>query len=182
MERHLELKIVSVENDEVTFKIEEQTHRLKDFSKQFNPRMFTASNGIMIRSCREPDFQLSILYVRGMVDAEDDAEITVSQETFFKICEAVEEYNKTDGKGYCEKKWPQVGDQYFYIDSFFDVKSRNYAASYDDRCKKEVGNFFCSGERAQIAAEFVKKFLKKVNIKFNQLPEEYLQQLDLNSI
>lgn len=183
MERCLELKIVRVENDEVTFEIKEQTHRLDNFCQQFNPRMFQASNGITIRSCKEPDFNYSVLYVRGMIDAEDDAEITVPQETFFKICEAVEEYNKTDGKGYSYyNKWPQLGNPYFYVDSFAYVKKQRYEASADDYLRKKIGNFFCSKERAEVAATFIKEFLKKVNIKFNQLPEEYLQQLDVNSI
>lgn len=52
--RHLELAVVMVEDDEVTFKIVEQTHRCDEFSRQDNSSVFKSANGFELKSYAKP--------------------------------------------------------------------------------------------------------------------------------
>ena len=106
--RHIELAVVKVEGDKVTFRIVEQTHRCDGFSRQDHPRDFKAANGFNLRSAGVPEWLPldSALYCRGKGNAQDLCEITCTAVEFAQICEAVAEYNATDGRGY-EKPWPK---------------------------------------------------------------------------
>ena len=98
--RHIELAVVKVEGDQVTFRIAEQTHREDDFTS--NGRKFKSSCGVMLNSLSSPEYDCgcTILYVRGYAPCMDDQEITVSLFNFARIMDAVTEYNDTDGQGY----------------------------------------------------------------------------------
>lgn len=114
--RHIELSVVMVEDDKVTFRIVEQTHRNGEFSQQANNDEFKACNGIELASAAFPywDVGKSTLFCRGYRDDRDDIMLTCTTVEFAKICEAVADYNETDGKG-CEPRWPQEGDRYFSL-------------------------------------------------------------------
>ena len=53
------------------------------------------------------------LYCLGTNYSDDDTITSVSTNDFAKICEAITEYNSTNGKGY--KKWPEYGDNYYTV-------------------------------------------------------------------
>ena len=96
--RHIELAVVKVDEDQVTFRIAEQTHREHDFTAA-NGRKFKSSCGVMLNSLSSPEYNCgcTTLYVRGYANCLDDKEITVSLFNFARIMEAVTEYNETDG-------------------------------------------------------------------------------------
>lgn len=160
--RHIELSVVGVEGDKVTFRIVEQTHRCDGFSRQDHPRVFKAANGFNLRSTGVPEWLPldSALYCRGKGKAQDLCEITCTAVEFAQICEAVAEYNATDGRGY-ENPWPKKGDKYFCIaaDGWVDL-FRFDGNEFD--CKMHAfGNFFRTKEEAEAALERVKQALKK---------------------
>lgn len=157
--RHLELAVVKVEGDQVTFRIAEQTHREDEFCE--NGEKFKSSCGVILNSQSSPDINrgCTILFVRGIASCMDDKEITVSLFNFARIMEAVTEYNETDGKGY-KKPWPQKGGKYFCIQSTGYVTSTDYDNHPIDNDRREFGNFFRTREEAEAALERVKKALK----------------------
>ena len=157
--RHLELAVVKVDGDQVTFRIAEQTHREDEFCE--NGEKFKSSCGVILNSQSSPDLNRdrTILFVRGIASCMDDKEMTVSLFNFARIMEAVTEYNETDGWGY-EKLWPQNGDQYFYIDGTGRTNEYEYVNGYVDEARREFGNFFRTREEAEAALERVKKALK----------------------
>lgn len=156
--RHIELSVVKIEDILVTFKIIEQTHRKGDFSQQAESNTFKASNGIKLMSCTELR-----LFCCGYNYIEDDCKITCTVTDFAKICEAISEYNATDGKGY-EKPWPQSGDIYFYVNSDCTIVSDSfYGTSIGDKGRFDCGNFFRTKEDAMAAAEEIKALLKKIS-------------------
>lgn len=157
--RHLELAVVKVEGDQVTFRIAEQTHREYEFCE--NGETFKSSCGVILNSQSSPDLNrdCTILFVRGIAPCMDDKEITVSLFNFARIMEAVTEYNETNGEGY-EKPWPQEGDKYFCILSTGYVTSTGYDNHPIDNDRREFGNFFRTRDEAEAALERVKKALK----------------------
>ena len=157
--RHLELAVVKVERDQVTFRIAEQTHRGDEFCE--NGERFKSSCGYTLVSDAYMEFgPLSqTMFVRGCDSTEDDNKITVPLHHFAKIMEAVNEYNETNGEGY-EKPWPQDGDKYFCINSTGYVTSTDYDNHPIDNDRRELGNFFRTREEAEAALERVKKALK----------------------
>lgn len=163
--RHIELAVVKVEGDQVTFRIAEQTHRGKDFTP--NGEKFKSSCGYFLIVDTYPgfrdDYTGKILFVRGYGSAEDDSKITVSLHNFAGIMQAINEYNETDGKGY-EKSWPQKGDKYFYITSLFEVASGKYGDMPTfEKILFDAGNCIRTREEAEAALERVKKALKGEN-------------------
>ena len=165
--RHIELGVVKVEGDRVTFKIVEQTHRGKKFSQQTFTDTFKASNGIKlgIRNFPEWSSDSSQLFCRGYSSDKDNIEIVCTTSEFAKISEAVTEYNNTDGKGY-EKPWPQNGDGYFYVDSCGVAKYATFENGVEfDARHKACGNFFRTKEDAMAAAEKVKALFKELAAK-----------------
>lgn len=157
--RHLELAVVKVERDLVTFRIAEQTHREEEFTP--NGREFKSSCWYFLVSQECPEYKegKDLLYVRGCNDYKDDNQVTVPLLQFAKIMEAVTEYNETNGAGY-KKPWPQEGDRYFYISSAGAICDSNYDDVSVDNCLREFGNFFRTREEAEAAIERVKKALK----------------------
>lgn len=160
--RHIELSVVTVEDDEVTFKIVDQTHRSSEFSQQVNSDEFKASNGITLKSSAFPYWYSSdsSLCCRGYRADMDDIALTHTVKEFAQICEAVAEYNATDGRGY-EKPWPSVGDKYFCIAAEGKVDRLTFTMDGFDRKAQDFGNFFRTKEEAEAAIDRVKQALKK---------------------
>lgn len=162
--RHIELAVVKVEGDKVTFKIADQTHRNDEFSQQVNSDEFKSSNGLCLLSHSVPEwFPLaSALYCRGSDKEQDMCEITCPAVEFARVCEVVAEYNATDGKGR-EPRWPQEGDKYFYIASGGWIDRLTFARDGVDRKMQDFGNFFRTEAEAKAALERVKQALKSKN-------------------
>lgn len=160
--RHIELAVVKVEGDKVTFRIVEQTHRCDEFSRQANTDEFKAVNGIGLLSYSVPEWLPldSALYCRGKGNAQDLCEITCTAVEFAQICEAVAEYNATDGRGY-ENPWPQVEGKYFCIAADGRVDLFRFDGNEFDCKMQAFGNFFRTKEEAEAALERVKQALKK---------------------
>lgn len=160
--RHIELGVVKVEGDNVTFRIVEQTHRCDEFSQQDYPREFKACNGIRLMSFIRPQWLsfASALYCRG--SDSDDSEITSTTVEFVKIFEAITEYNATDGMGY-KKQWPKKGDKYFCIAADGRVVCITFEGYEFNRKMQAFGNLFRTKEEAEVAVEQVKQVLKSKN-------------------
>lgn len=160
--RHLELSVVRVEGDTVKFRIVEQTHRCDEFSQQANTDEFKACNGIGLMSYSVPQWlsSASALYCRGEGKEQDNNRLTCTADEFSRICEAISEYNSTDGRGY-EKPWPSVGDKYFCIAAEGKVDRLTFDGYEFDRKMQAFGNFFRTKEEAEAAIERVKQALKK---------------------
>lgn len=141
--RHIELAVVKVEGDKVTFKIADQTHRNDEFSQQVNSDEFKSSNGLCLLSHSVPEwFPLaSALYCRGSDKEQDMCEITCPAVEFARVCEVVAEYNATDGKGR-EPRWPKEGDKYFCIAVDGELDHITFDRSEVDRKIQDFGNFF----------------------------------------
>lgn len=163
--RHIELGVVKVEGDKVTFKIVEQTHRGKEFNQQTAPDTFKASNGIELASVSSPAWGgANRLCCCGFLSNKDSIEIVCTTAEFAKISEAVSEYNITDGKGY-EKPWPITCDSYYYVNENCTVGCNTFnACDYDCELQK-LGNFFRTEEEALAAADKVKTLLKELAAK-----------------
>lgn len=148
--RHIELAVVKVEGDQVTFRIAEQTHFGKDFCEK--GLIFKSKNGIPIAS-----FKKTIV---GGISPEDE-EYKCRIDEFIRIMEAVTEYNETDGKGY-EKKFPEEGDTFYCITSAMTVSIGEFGSSLDgyEFKMRDAGNCFKTFEEANAALERVKKALK----------------------
>lgn len=160
--RHIELAVVKVEGDKVTFKIADQTHRNDEFSQQVNSDEFKSSNGLCLLSHSVPEW-LPLdyaLYCRGKGNAQDLCEITCTAVEFARVCEVVAEYNATDGKGR-EPRWPKEGDQYFYVTAFGTINYLKFHESQADYMMQDFGNFFRTEAEAKAALERVKQALKE---------------------
>lgn len=159
--RHIELAVIKVEGDQVTFRIAEQTHRGERFTP--NGGQFKSSCGYFLIADTYPgfrdDYTGKILFVRGYDSSKDDNKITVSLFHFALIMEAVTEYNETDGKSY-KKPWPQDGDTYLWVDSTGFIHESDYDNAQRDSERREFGNFFRTRDEAEAAIERVKKALK----------------------
>lgn len=163
--RHIELAVIKVEGDEVTFQVTEQTHRGDDFTPGGIP--FESSSGLTLKSVGVPAALTTsdTMYVRGKNEHCDKMNVTVSALRFAQIMEAITEYNETDGLGY-KKQWPRTGDLYYYVDTDGSVESCQYADKYDiDNNRRKAGNFFKTKEAAEIAAERVKAAFKDRPVK-----------------
>lgn len=163
--RHIELAVIKVEGDEVTFQVTEQTHRGDDFTPDGIP--FESSRGLTLKSVGVPAATTTsdTMYVRGKNEHCDKKNVTVSALRFAQIMEAITEYNETNGLGY-KKQWPQTGDLYYYVDTDGSVESCQYADKYDiDNNRRKAGNFFATKEAAEIVAEHVKAAFKNSPVK-----------------
>lgn len=157
--RHIELAVVKVDGDQVTFRIAEQTNREYEFCEDGDT--FKSRCGVRLISQSSPDLSrgCTILYVKGYATRMDERELTVSLFNFARIMEAVTEYNATDGLGY-KKMWPQEGDKYFCFNSAGQINDYTYDKLKIDEPRREFGNFFRTREEAEAALERVKKALK----------------------
>lgn len=165
--RHIELGVVKVEGDKVTFKIIEQTHKRKEFCQQIDRNIFTASsnifrasNKIKLGSKDIPEWigNSSLLFCRGFFSDKDNIEIVCTTSEFALISEAINEYNSTDGKGY-EKPWPQKGDEFFYILDNGAISSRIFDDDKYDCDMQDYGNLFRTEEEAIEARDKIKVLL-----------------------
>lgn len=159
--RHIELAVVKVEGDEVTFRVAEQTHRCDEFSQQANTDEFKACNGIGLMSYSVPQWlsSASALYCRGEDKEQDNNRLTCTAGEFSRISEAISEYNSTDGKG-CEPRWPKEGDRYFYVTTFGTTGDRVFGGFEFDRKMQAFGNFFRTEAEAEAALERVRQAMK----------------------
>lgn len=160
--RHIELAVVKVEGDNVTFRIVEQTHRCDEFSRQDYQRKFKAANGFNLKSAGVPEWagKISTLLCRGFEHNGDNFEIACTAIEFVRISEAVAEYNATDGRGY-EKPWPSVGDKYFFVTWTGYIGHYTFDGDAYDQNMQNLGNFFRSEAEAKAAFDRVKQALKK---------------------
>lgn len=159
--RHIELGVVKVEGDNVTFRIIEQTHWCDTFSRQANTDEFKAANGLQLRSAVNPQWfsPASALYCRGADKEKDMREITCTAGEFARICEAVADYNETDGKG-CEPRWPQEGDRYFFVTAFGTIDHLVFYRHKFSQRMQAFGNFFRTEAEAKAALERIKQAMK----------------------
>ena len=148
--RHLELAVVKSEWDQVTFRIAKQTHLGKDFCQK--GKVFKSKNGIPIMS-------LSKTIVAGISPKNKEYKCRIDE--FIQIMEAVNEYNETNGAGY-EKKYPEEGDNFYFITSKMTVSLGEFGSSMDgyEFKMRDAGNCFLTREEAEAALERVKKALK----------------------
>lgn len=162
--RHIELGVVKVEGDKVTFRIVEQTHRGKNFSQQTATDTFKASNGIKLGTRNIPEWpsDSSQLFCRGFFSDKDNIEIVCTTSEFARISEAINEYNTTNGKGY-EKPWPQKGDKYFYVTAGGDVSHCTFNGYNFDLDTQSFGNFFRTEQEALAARNKIEILLKELN-------------------
>lgn len=97
--RYLMLKITGRSKLYVDGVVSEQTHRNGSGEEcQEWDEMFYASNGIVIDSCACPEWyndRWNTLYVRGDAPDYDDTNLQMTINNFFRVMEAVHEYNKT---------------------------------------------------------------------------------------
>ena len=157
--RRIELAVVKVDGDKVTFKISEQTHRCGDFAPK-GPAFRSSSGYCLIsEACPVAGACIDGLFVRGWLRLKDDAEVTAPLDTFARIMEAITEYNETEGKGY-EKLWPKNGDNYFFINSDSTISAIHYTHGCTDEMRRSFGNLFRTREEAEAALERVKKALR----------------------
>lgn len=163
--RHIELAVVGVFGDQVTFRIAEQTHRKECFTP--NGGTFKSYLGHYLMSIASPCYEQknNTLCVRGSDSEKDERCLTVSTLQFAQIMEAINEYNVTDGMGY-KNQWPQTGDLYYYVDTDGSVENCQYADKYDiDNNRRKAGNFFKTEEEAAIVAKRVKAAFKDRPVK-----------------
>lgn len=160
--RHIELGVVKVEGDNVTFKIIEQTHRQEKFSLQ-KFSTFRAANGFELASANYPYMTDSdTLFCRGNIRDRDDDVLICTSAKFAQISEAVFEYNATNGRG-CEKPCLQPGDRYFYITAYGTVASYKFDGGAWDSSMQSFGNVFRTEQEALAARNKIEILLKELN-------------------
>lgn len=159
--RHIEIEVVKVEDNKVTFKIAKQTHRNKQFCQQINSNTFISSNGYKLISYYLPSFNSETheLFCQGELVNYDDKEVDCNLEDFAKICEAITEYNTTDGKGY-EKPWPKLNDKYYIVANCGEVLQYTFDGCVIDLELKNIGNFYRTFDEASKVAEKIKLLFK----------------------
>lgn len=162
MERYLELHVIQVYANDVSFQINRQYHRGTDFCAA--GRKFEASNGVLLTSESVPGFFVGgdklVFTVCGDILECDDTKLTVTHKQFALIMQAINEYNETNGAGY-EKPWPQSGDEFYHVEADGSVKKDTFKSIYDyykSMCK--IGNCFKTEREAKEMAEKFKSMLK----------------------
>lgn len=175
--RHLELAVVAVENDTVTFKVADQFYFGDEFSKQENKHEFKAKSGLIIRLGEKLEWDesneiLSLRRFQNINTFEETTECNVHK--IADILAAINEYNETNGKGY-EKPWPQNNDRYYCISEGGLIYHTNFHDDYAfDNNRLSFGNCFRTREEAESALERVKKALKGIDE--NKLLREALEE------
>lgn len=157
--RHIEIEVVKVNDNEVIFKIAKQTHREYEFCQQSKLNKFIASNGYTLVSIYLPSFdsESHTLFCQGELVNHDDNGVSCNFEDFAKICEAITEYNTTDGKGYVKE---QIEDYYYIISADFTITELKFNNSDYDLENKKTGNFFHTREEAEETLKLFKYILK----------------------
>jgi len=100
--KKLILRYLKNVDDKVSFKIEEQTHRVYEFGNVDRGDTFIASNGIKFISMSYPDLYTyednkTVVCFRGSNEDEDDKNLAVSSVIWKRIKVAVKEYNEFYG-------------------------------------------------------------------------------------
>lgn len=163
--RHIEIEVVKVNDNEVIFKIAKQTHREYEFCQQSKLNKFIASNGYALVSYYLPSFnsEAHALFCQGELVNHDDNEVSCNFEDFANICEAITEYNTTDGNGYVKE---QIEDYYYYyiISADFTITELKFNNSDYDLENRKNGNFFRTRAEAEETLKLFKYILKYKNV------------------
>lgn len=160
--RYIELIVIEADNNFIYFKIGKQTHRAIDFSS--TGKSFKASNGVLFKSYFFPEYDPTdnILFVKGMDELKDNRILRCNRSDFYLICEAITEYNRTNGIGYVKKQ----PENYYIITSDFTIMVHKFNNSDYDLENKKNGNFFRTREEAENALnlfKYIMKYKKIVN-------------------
>lgn len=158
--RCIELIVIEADNNFIYFKIGKQTHRVAAFSS--NGKSFKASNGVLLKSLVSPEYDHTdnILFVKGMDELKDNRILRCNRSDFYLICEAITEYNKTNGAGYVKE---QIED-YYIISTDFTITELKFNNSDYDLENKKNGNFFHIRAEAEETLKLFKYILKYKNI------------------
>ena len=161
MERYIELHVIQVDDNDVSFQINKQYHRGTDLCAA--GRKFEAGNGVLLISESVPGVFVSgdklVFTVCGDILECDDTTLKVTHKQFALIMQAINEYNETNGAGY-EKPWPNNNDKYFFVDCDASVRSMIYNNDSLSKTMNNIGNCFKTEKEAKEMAERVKKVLK----------------------
>lgn len=154
--RYIELIAIEADNNFIYFKIGKQTHREIDFSS--SGKSFKASNGVLLKSLVSPEYDptFNTLFVKGMDEHKDNSILKCNRADFYLICEAITEYNKTDGAGYVKESI----EDYYIISTDFTITELKFNNSDYDLENKKNGNFFRTREEAEKALKLFKYILK----------------------
>ena len=162
MERYIELHVIRVYADDVSFQINRQYHRGTDFCAA--GKAFEAGNGVLLISESVPGVFVSgdklVFTVCGAILECDDTTLTVTHKQFALIMQAINEYNETNGAGY-EKPWPQAGDDFYHVEADGSVRKDTFKSIYNHyRSMCKIGNCFKTEREAKEMAEKFKSMLK----------------------
>lgn len=150
--RHIEIEVVKVNDNKVTFKIVKQSHREYEFCQQSNHNKFIASNGYKLVSVCFPSFspESHELFCQGDLGNYDDDEVDCNVEDFAKIC----------GVSYVEESI----EDYYIISADFTITELKFNNSDYDLENRKNGNFFRTRAEAEETLKLFKYILKYKNI------------------
>lgn len=158
--RYIELIAIKSDNNFIYFKIGKQTHRELDFSS--SGKSFKASNGVLLKSLISPEYDptFNTLFVKGTDELRDNSILKCNRADFYLICEAITEYNKTNGAGYVKESI----EDYYIISTDFTITELKFNNSDYDLENKKNGNFFRTRAEAEETLKLFKYILKYKNI------------------
>lgn len=158
--RYIELIAIKSDNNFIYFKIGKQTHRELDFSS--SGKSFKASNGVLLKSLVSPEYTPNdtVLFVKGMDKLNDNNVLRCNRADFYLLCEAITEYNKTNGVSYVEESI----EDYYIISADFTITELKFNNSDYDLENKKNGNFFRTRAEAEETLKLFKYILKYKNI------------------
>lgn len=158
--RCIELIVIEADNNFIYFKIGKQKHRVADFSS--NGKSFKASNGVLLKSFISPEYDPTdnTLFVKGIDELKDNRVLRCNRADFYLLCEAITEYNKTNGAGYVKESI----EDYYIISTDFTITELKFNNSDYDLENKKNGNFFRTRAEAEETLKLFKYILKYKNI------------------
>lgn len=158
--RCIELIVIEADNNFIYFKIGKQKHRVADFSS--NGKSFKASNGVLLKSFISPEYDPTdnTLFVKGIDELKDNRILRCNRADFYLLCEAITEYNKTNGAGYVKESI----EDYYIISTDFTITELKFNNSDYDLENKKNGNFFRTRAEAEETLKLFKYILKYKNI------------------
>lgn len=158
--RYIELIAIKSDNNFIYFKIGKQTHRELDFSS--SGKSFKASNGVLLKSLVSPEYAPNdtVLFVKGMDKLNDNNVLRCNRADFYLLCEAITEYNKTNGVSYVEESI----EDYYIISADFTITELKFNNSDYDLENKKNGNFFHTRAEAEETLKLFKYILKYKNV------------------
>lgn len=154
--RCIELIVIEADNNFIYFKIGKQTHREIDFSS--NGKSFKASNGVLLKSLISPEYAPNdtVLFVKGADKLNDNNVLRCNRADFYLLCEAITEYNKTNGVSYVEESI----EDYYIISTDFTITELKFNNSDYDLENKKNGNFFHTRAEAEETLKLFKYIMK----------------------